>query len=301
MDNKRILIFFIISILIHSYFLFIMKFEPFKEIKKKQENLTIVDLIDKKKSKKPVKNKPKSNLLAEKDIDLKKKTQKNKTDTKKPPTIKKFQPPKTEKKQVKIKQQPKENNKIVQEKKEIKKTIQKKEKALIKKKEPKKEKTEETKTVKKEIKPEKPTKNLPKSLSDLNTENIIEGFSKEDNMKSDEGDDVINLQAVGFKYASYFSKFKRLIENNWNYPRPAALRGEEGSVRVRFSILKDGTITDIKFLNSSGYPQLDREVKRVLTEIKGYPLPESWKKDRIKIEGNFVYQLYGGYVRGHFE
>ena len=317
MNNKTVVIFFIISILIHTYVLFFMKFEPFKDIKKKQEKYTVVDLIEKKIKQKPVKKKPKTKLLAEKDIDLKKKSEK-KVDTKKPPTIKKPVQPKIEKPTVKTEQKPVEKKTIVKketEKKVVKEKVNKKEVGLKKKVE-KKEKPVKKKPikkaekkivkkkeaeVKKQVKPFKESKKLPKSLADLNTKDIIEGFSKEDAVKSDKGDDVIDLQAVEYKYASYFSKFKRLVENNWNYPRPAAMRGQQGSVRVSFSILKDGTITDLKFLNSSGYPLLDREVKRLLTEMKAYPLPKSWKKDRIKIEGNFIYKLYGGYILGRFE
>jgi protein TonB len=314
MNNKIVTIFFLISVIIHAYFLFFIKFEPFKNIAEKKEKYTVIDLIDKKKYQKPAIKKPKSNLLAKKDINLKKKTETQKKDTKKPPTKKKTSISKPDKIPVKIQQKP-EQKIIEKNKKETKEKVEEKnnkkiperklEKSLEKTKPIKKEKVVEKKEnrikEKKEVAPAKKNSNLPKSISDLDTEDIIEGFSKDDVIKSDKGDDVINLQAVGYKYISYFSKFKKLIENNWNYPRSSIMRGEQGSVRVKFSILKDGTITDIKFLNSSGYPQLDREVKRVLSEIKSYPLPKSWNKDRIKIEGNFIYELYGGYVKGRFE
>ena len=306
-----------------------MKFEPFKNIKKSKENYTVVDLIDKNIKSKKVKKKPKTKFLAEKNINLKKKTEKN-IDTKKPPTIKKTVQPKIKKSPVKIEHKPlekkivekneikkehvkekripdkkvvkkKNKQKVVKKgialKKEVKKKIVKKE-LKNKRKQVVKNKTVENQ---KQVKPEKESKKLPKSIADLNTKDVVEGFSERDLVKRDKGDDVIDLQAVEYKYASYFSKFKRLIEQNWNYPRPAAMRGQQGSVRVNFSILADGTITDVKFLNSSGYPLLDREVRRLLTEIKGFPLPKSWHKDRIKIVGNFIYHLYGDYITGGFE
>lgn len=303
MENRRFTIFLIFSLILHFIILFIVKMEPVKV--EKQKSMTVIDLLDRKKKdiKAPVK-KPKSDLLAEKDIDLKKKNQtKNR---------KKNQQSGSSKKAVPV-------HPIIKKDKSVKKPKGKPEEKVVKKKIPvKKRKVTDKIAIKPEKKKEKPKtdnqtvekdkfippqikKQFPKSLADLNTSGVINDIANRLPSYEAEGSDYINLQAVGFKYASYFSKFRKHVENNWNYPRKAAMRGEQGSVVVRFSILKDGTITDVNTVGGSGYPDLDREVMRLLSTIKGFPLPKTWEKDRIKIEGKFLYQLYRGGIRGSFE
>lgn len=290
MDNRRFTLFLILSLIIHFVVLFVIKMEPVEP--KKKRTTTVIDLLDKKKIKTPPKTKPpKSELLAEKDIDLKKKTEPKKTIPQKSQTEKKvvIPTPPVIKKEV-VKKTPPKNPK----KKVVKDKIPVKKEDVKKKKDTRPEKVVE----KEEIEP--PKKQI-RSLADLNTRDVVDTFTTEKPVTRNEGDDTVNLQAVGFKYASYFSKFRRHVENNWNYPRQSAMRGEQGSVMVRFSILKDGTITDVNTIGSSGYPDLDREVLRLLNTIKGFPLPKSWQKDRLKIEGKFLYQLYGNGIRGSFE
>jgi protein TonB len=286
MENKRFTIFLIVSLIIHAIAFYVIRLEKVQP--KKKRDLTVIDLIDKKKDKiKTAKKKPKSSILAKKDIDLKKKS-KEPNKNKKPKAKKQVVLPSKPavKKQVPVKKEPK---KKVAKKEPPKKDV---EKALSKKKEVEKKPQKE---VKKYVPPQK---KQPKSLADLNTKGIVKDFAeKEEPIASNEGDDYIDLQAVEFKYASYFNKLKEKIRRNWNYPRSSAMRGEQGTVVVQFSILKSGEITDVNVVGSSGYPALDREVRRVLNTIRAFPLPQSYNKDRIKIRANFQYILYGNGFR----
>ncbi len=112
------------------------------------------------------------------------------------------------------------------------------------------------------------------------------------------GEDTASYNAFEQKYASYFGKFRRRIYQLWQYPRNAAMRGESGVVGVTFSILKDGSVVNIKMTRSSGYPELDREVMRVLKNVGKIPLPSSYELDQLNVdEASFIYTIGGGYGR----
>ena len=51
-------------------------------------------------------------------------------------------------------------------------------------------------------------------------------------------------------------------------------------------------------LESSGYPNLDREVMRVIKNMAKVPLPESYELNQLNVEeAYFIYSIGGGYGR----
>ncbi|ADD68470.1 TonB family protein [Denitrovibrio acetiphilus DSM 12809] len=128
----------------------------------------------------------------------------------------------------------------------------------------------------------------------LNPEDIIDKYAKGGGMP--EGEDSVSMQYVKLKYQSYFYKFARRLYQVWAYPRSAAMRGEQGTVRISFVISKDGMISSIKVLQSSGYPDLDREAVSALKKTAGVPLPESYELNFLKVDAYFQYILGGGYI-----
>jgi protein TonB len=73
------------------------------------------------------------------------------------------------------------------------------------------------------------------------------------------------------------------------------MRGEAWIVRVSFSIMKDGRLTNVVMVESSGYPALDREVMRTLKTMPPTPLPDSFGLNVMHINGYFIYSLTGEY------
>lgn len=113
-----------------------------------------------------------------------------------------------------------------------------------------------------------------------------------------EGEDSASYNEFEEKYASYFSKFRRRVYQLWRYPQTSVRKGEHGIVKVSFSILKDGSIVNIKMISSSGYPDLDREVMRVLRNIGKIPLPKSYNLEQLNVdEANFIYTIGGSVIR----
>lgn len=112
------------------------------------------------------------------------------------------------------------------------------------------------------------------------------------------GEDSASYNVFEERYASYFAKFRRRIYQLWEYPTASIQRGETGVVKLSFSILKDGSIVNIKMQESSGYPNLDREVMRVIKNMGKVPLPESYELNQLNVEeAYFIYSIGGGYGR----
>jgi protein TonB len=107
------------------------------------------------------------------------------------------------------------------------------------------------------------------------------------------GEDTVSMQQVKTRYTSYFYKFRRQLYQTWAYPYSAAMRGEQGTVRIKFAIHKDGRITDVQVVKSSGYPDLDNEAVRALRNMGGVPLPDSYELNVLRVDGYFIYYLSG--------
>lgn len=131
----------------------------------------------------------------------------------------------------------------------------------------------------------------------FNTKEITDRIAK-NKPPQKEGEDTASYNEFEEKYASYFSKFRRRVYQLWRYPQSSAQRGEQGIVKVSFSILKDGSVVNIRMIKSSGYPELDREVMRVLKNIGKIPLPKSYNLEQLNIdEANFIYSIDGSIIR----
>jgi protein TonB len=128
---------------------------------------------------------------------------------------------------------------------------------------------------------------------DRNIRDIVKDYLKQPQLPADE--DSVSFNNMSEKYESYFYKFARALYGIWRYPPDAAKRGESGIVRVTFAINKDGSVTDINMIESSGYPALDREVMRTLRSMPKVALPESHGLNVLHVNGYFIYTLTGDY------
>jgi protein TonB len=91
---------------------------------------------------------------------------------------------------------------------------------------------------------------------------------------------------------SFFQRFKNNIYGVWNYPVQARDRGEQGTCLLRITINRDGTVADVKLMESSGAPSLDQEA--ISAVRKGAPygaLPRAYGEDTLKIFAFFNYSL----------
>jgi len=103
---------------------------------------------------------------------------------------------------------------------------------------------------------------------------------------------TLMLNTSELKYQKYLIELRHKIEQYWEYPRSAAMRGWEGKLFIDFTIKRDGSITDIRLSRSSRYPILDDAAITALKLSSPFTtFPENFDIDELKIHGQFVYNL----------
>jgi protein TonB len=108
----------------------------------------------------------------------------------------------------------------------------------------------------------------------------------------------IAFDVKGFKYDGYMMRLKDKIEGIWQYPSDAATRGIYGDLYLSFTIRKNGSLSKVELVRTSGYRSLDEAAMKALKDAAPYwPLPEDWKEEELTIKGHFIYSIYGVYVR----
>lgn len=133
-----------------------------------------------------------------------------------------------------------------------------------------------------------PTEGLDKE--DL--QNPADSLDQEKETPSADSQDTISWDTKDKRYIEYAGVIKIKIWNNWHYPAEARLSLMEGKVLVLFSLVRDGSMTQIKIERSSGYDILDKEVLRAIKASVPFPsFPESIGVNRLNIKANFDYQL----------
>jgi len=108
----------------------------------------------------------------------------------------------------------------------------------------------------------------------------------------------ITFEVKGLKYDGYMMRLKEKIEGIWIYPTDAATRGIYGDLYLTFTIKKNGSLSRVELVRTSGYRSLDDAAIKALKDAAPYwPLPEDWKEEELTVKGHFVYAIYGVYVR----
>jgi TonB family protein len=83
----------------------------------------------------------------------------------------------------------------------------------------------------------------------------------------------------------YLSTIAELITRNWDSRQRVS-----AAAIVRFTIRRDGTVTDVAVAQSSGFPVLDLLAQRAIMSIRVPPLPRQYTNDQLTIHVRFEYQ-----------
>ena len=105
--------------------------------------------------------------------------------------------------------------------------------------------------------------------------------------------ELINLNTKEFKYTSYFLSIKRAVEGCMSYPEDMALQGISGGGLVAFAVEKDGRVSEVRVVRSSGYTSFDHEILRALRMASPLnPIPNRLGEDRLFLVWPFEFVLY---------
>ncbi len=129
------------------------------------------------------------------------------------------------------------------------------------------------------------------------TQNDIEELARKGMPAQQPGDDSVTLDTDEFKFISYNRWLKIKVESVLSYPELAAVSGYQGTLYIKFVILKNGSLGDVEVLQSSGYKILDDEALRAIRAAAPFqPLPDSWGMDRYPIRAAVIFYLGNGYI-----
>ena len=84
-------------------------------------------------------------------------------------------------------------------------------------------------------------------------------------------------------YQSYYGVIRNILDSNKKYPLLSLQRRQEGTPVVEFTILQNGTVTNLS-VSSSGYRLLDREAQKIVLKSSPFPpIPDSIGKKSIDL------------------
>ncbi len=91
---------------------------------------------------------------------------------------------------------------------------------------------------------------------------------------------------------SFFQRFRNNVYNVWNYPMRSRENGEEGTSLLRITVNRDGTLAEVRLMESTGHPRLDEEALAAVR--KGAPygkLHPAYEGETLTIFAFFHYSL----------
>ncbi|MBI1388510.1 MAG: TonB family protein [bacterium] len=98
--------------------------------------------------------------------------------------------------------------------------------------------------------------------------------------------------ADSYGFGDYTSKLNYYLTINWKEPSVRRPERKEYVSYVSFTVMRDGSITDVKLEKSSGWPVMDESVLESVKRTDGMAkLPEDYKGSRIRVWFPFVLPL----------
>lgn len=104
---------------------------------------------------------------------------------------------------------------------------------------------------------------------------------------------TLNLNTAEFRYQNYLiNSVKRRIEIYWDYPDVAVRNGWQGKVQITFTINRDGSLSNVAVIKSSGYPSLDDAAVTAIKLASPFAgFPENFAVQNLNIKGQFEYNF----------
>lgn len=144
----------------------------------------------------------------------------------------------------------------------------------------------------------KPGASVEKRTLPFLTQRYIDELARKGMPDRKPGDDSVTLDTDEFKLMSYNRWLKVKVESVLKYPELAAVSGLQGTLYIRFDIMKDGSLGALDLLKSSGYKILDDEALRAIRAAAPFqPLPKEWDRDRYSIRAAVLFYLNETYIR----
>jgi TonB family protein len=98
----------------------------------------------------------------------------------------------------------------------------------------------------------------------------------------------LNFDPQGADFTLWINQFKNEVYRNWIVPQTVLL-GFRGHVDFEFTVERDGSISELRMLKSSGTVSLDRAAQNALTSSRLAALPDDYGPPRVTMQVTFFY------------
>ena len=93
----------------------------------------------------------------------------------------------------------------------------------------------------------------------------------------------------GADFSLWINTFKNEVYRNWIVPQPALLGSARGHVDFEFTVERNGSMSALRMLKSSGTNALDRAAQFALSGSRFLPLPDDYGPPRVTMQVSFFY------------
>ena len=123
-------------------------------------------------------------------------------------------------------------------------------------------------------------KNLERRIGDLGPLGVPNGTGQQMG--------PLFFDAEGADFTVWVNHFKNEVYRNWIMPQPA-LMGFRGHVDIEFTVERNGAMSSLRLLKSSGTPALDRAAMNALQASRLMALPADYGPKNVTIQVSFFY------------
>ncbi|PID30011.1 MAG: hypothetical protein CSB55_00535 [Candidatus Cloacimonadota bacterium] len=142
------------------------------------------------------------------------------------------------------------------------------------------------------------------SLAPVEFEEFFEDEEEDDEVYEltfDVGDDIVytdyeeglSEEEISAKRQAYIDIIYYEVNKHKKYPKVAKRLNQEGTAEILFTVLKDGSISDVKISKSSNFIAIDNAALKAVKSVKKLsPIPDELEKDRWDIVLPIKYELF---------
>jgi periplasmic protein TonB len=93
----------------------------------------------------------------------------------------------------------------------------------------------------------------------------------------------------GADFTLWINTFKNEVYRNWIVPQVAQYGGARGHVDFEFTVERNGSMSALRMMKSSGTVSLDRAAQFALSSSRFLPLPDDYGPPRVTMQVTFFY------------
>jgi protein TonB len=97
----------------------------------------------------------------------------------------------------------------------------------------------------------------------------------------------------GADFTAWINHFKNEVYRNWIVP-PSVSLGARGHVDIQFRVERNGQVSGVRIVRSSGTASLDRAARNALLGGRFLPLPDDYRPAQVVMDISFFYNAVAG-------